>query len=297
MRAGVVAVLLAACKLGFDDQEPPDGPPAVPDAPLGPWSAPVKVMELADPALQDDDPSLTADQLEIYFDSERPGGSTAAMGDCWFAKRASTSDPFGAPALVGELASLFDDTTFDVAPDGLTIYFASDRKTAGDRDIYVATRPDRSSPWSVPQRVAELSSPADENGASELADGLHIVFASARAGTGDLYIATRSAKDQPWQAPAAIPGLSSNSYDESQFWVNADSTVVYFSSGDAPGAQGSDVWVATRATPDEPFGPAMRIAELDGPVDDADPWLTADQRTIYVSSHRSGGGDLYQATR
>jgi hypothetical protein len=296
MRAGAVAVLLAACKLGFTEEDPPDAA-VVPDAPLGPWSAPGKVMELADPTLQDDDPSLTADQLEVYFDSERPGGAIAANGDCWVATRARTSDPFGAPTLVAELASLADDTTFDVAPDGLTIYFASDRKTAGDRDIYVATRPDRSSPWSTPQRVAELSSPADENGASELADGLHIVFASARAGTGDLYIATRTARDQPWQAPAAIPGLSITTYDESQFWVNADATVVYFSSGDAPGAQGSDVWLATRATPDEPFGPPLRIAELDGALDDADPWLTADQRTIYFSSHRTGGGDIYQATR
>src|SRR6185503_11100138 len=278
------------------EHEPADAPPGA-DAPLGPWSAPSKVMELADPTLQDDDPSLTADLLEIYFDSERPGGSTAANGDCWVATRASPSDPFNPPTLVAELASLADDTTFDVSPDGLTIYFASDRAAAGNRDIYVATRASRTSPWSTPTRVDELASPADESGASELADGLHLVFSSGRGGTGDLYIATRTAKDQPWQAPAAIPGLSDPSYDESQFWTNADATVIYFTSADAPGAAGSDVWFTTRASATDPFGPIQRIPELDGPLEDADPWLTADQRTMLFSSHRTGGGDIYQATR
>jgi len=292
MRAGVVLVLLAACKYGFVDHDPD-----APDAPLGPFGAPTRVLELADSVQPDDDPSLTADLLEIYFDSQRDGGSTAAMGDCWVATRASTSDPFGPPQLVAELASLADDTTFDVSPDGLTMYFISDRKLAGDRDIYVATRPDRSAPWSAPLRVDELASPADENGASELADGLHLAFSSSRSGSADLYIATRTAKGQPWQAPAAIPGLSDPTFGESQFWVNGDATVVYFTSDDAPGVDGVDIWLATRASPDEPFGPIQRVTELDGPGEDADPWLSPDQRTVFFGSHRTGGGDIYTATR
>ena len=108
-----------------------------------------------DATYDDDDPSPTGDLLEPYVDSDRPGAG-AAMGDIWVARRGSTADPFGAPALVTELASTADDTTPEVSADGLTMYFSSDRSSAGDRDIYITTRPDRGSSWATPQRVDEL---------------------------------------------------------------------------------------------------------------------------------------------
>src|SRR4051812_28768819 len=66
------------------------------------WSTPVQITELADPDGADD-PSLTGDLLEIYFGSDRAGSMTtgaAPLEDIWVAKRASPTDPWGAPTNV-----------------------------------------------------------------------------------------------------------------------------------------------------------------------------------------------------
>src|SRR6188768_3575031 len=56
------------------------------------FETPQIVPELAFPLARTDNPTLTADLLEIYFTSDRAG-----QGDVWFARRASTGQQFGAP--------------------------------------------------------------------------------------------------------------------------------------------------------------------------------------------------------
>ena len=61
----------------------PDAPP--PTGPFG-LAAPITELNSGD----DDDPTLTADMLEIVFDSGRTGGGAKGGGDLWTATRAST---------------------------------------------------------------------------------------------------------------------------------------------------------------------------------------------------------------
>jgi hypothetical protein len=306
-QALVIAIAFAAAACGrFGFGEGGDGPtdgvhidagPNDPDAGLGMFATPIAITELDDPSQQDDDPTLTDDMLEVYFDSSRDGGATSGMGDIWVAKRASVADPFGAPTLVAELASTADDTTPDITGDGLRIYWGSDRASLGNRDLYVSTRVDRASPWSVPAIIPELASPGDDSGAIEIDNGRGLIFCSSRAGTQDLYLTTRSAIGQPWSAPVAIPGLSDPTVGESQHWANADGTIVFFSSADIPGSELGDIWVSTRPDSTSAFGPPQRVTEVNSSVDDVDPWLSPDLKTMVFMSYRTGNGDLYVTTR
>ncbi|HEU0035861.1 MAG TPA: hypothetical protein VFQ53_34850 [Kofleriaceae bacterium] len=301
MRWIAFVVALSACgRFGFGSEPDPDAIAAMgdgsPDAPpLGPFTSITLVPGINDPAAQDDDPSLTADMLEIYFDSERAAAG-GGNGDIWFASRTTITEPFSAPVLVSELTSPGDDTTPDVSPDGLTIYFGSDRASAGNRDLYVSTRATRSSAWGAPQRITELASPSDDSGAMETEDGLHLVLASARAGTMDLYVATRTARDQPWGPPAPIPALASATASEDQHWIDATASVIYLAA-DLPGSVDADIWMATRRGGLTDYNAPVRLDELSSNVADVDPWLSPDQRTMFFMSKRSGVGDIYMATR
>lgn len=301
----VIAIAMAGCgRFGF--REGGDGPtdgvhvdagPNDPDAGLGVFATPVALTELDDPSQQDDDPTLTDDMLELYFDSSRDGGAGTGWGDIWVAKRSSVADAFGPPTLVAELASVEDDTTPDITGDGLTIYWGSERASPGNRDLYVSTRSDRASPWSPPAIIPELADPAtDDSAAIELDNGLSLMFASNRGGSMDLWMTTRPTKSSPWGTPVPVPGLSDPSYEESQHWTNADGTIVYFASN-RTGSEALDIWVATRASPTDAFDPPVRVTELATPVDDVDPWLSPDLHTMLFMSYRTGNGDLYVTTR
>src|SRR3954466_16353067 len=52
------------------------------------FSAPTLVASLSDPDAIDEDPTLTADVLELYFMSTRAGNR-----DIWTARRATAADP------------------------------------------------------------------------------------------------------------------------------------------------------------------------------------------------------------
>jgi Tol biopolymer transport system component len=252
------------------------------------------VAAINDGAADEDDPTLTADLLEIYFDSDRPA-TGAAMGDIWVAKRANAADAFSAPQIVTELASLADDTTPEVSADGLTIFFSSDRLSSGDRDIWTSTRPDRASPWAAPTRVAELSTTDTDDSPQLLPDGLHMVMSQGPGMVLDLMLATRATPTSPWGSPVSLPGLSNPTYDESQQWAAPDLTVIYFVTDKAP-SDSQDIWLATRPDTQSTFT-ITRVSELSSPVIDVDPWLTPDLRTMYFASKRNGTLDIFTATR
>src|SRR5215470_307157 len=114
MRGVAVALWLCACgRVSFEDQ-----PPGVPELPV--YGAPRPITELNAVGFRDDDPSATGDLLELYFNSDRPGGP--GLQDMYVSRRARTTDPWGPPALVAELSTADDESNPDVSFDGLTMY-------------------------------------------------------------------------------------------------------------------------------------------------------------------------------
>jgi len=86
-------------------------------------------------------PSIRFDGLEIFFFSNRPGGSGGS--DVWVAKRSSLLDDWDAPMNLGSpVNTSAADFNPHVSANGLALYFASTRSddACGGFDIYVATR-------------------------------------------------------------------------------------------------------------------------------------------------------------
>ena len=292
--AGGVAAAAAACTfrplgLGGDLA---DAPAAAPDAlaPLGPFGAPVPIVELDTALYGEDDPSLTADLLEIYFGSERPGGM--GMEDIWMASRAAPGDPWGAALPLATLNSPQTDQTMKVAPDGLSIYLASNRPASQGADLWVSTRPARGLPWPAPVPVTPLNS-ASGDWAAIPADDLRSIV-SNRDGDEDLYEAFRAAAADPWGAPAKIVGLATpgNECDPAA----PGGGVIFFASTQTGSLGDYDLWTAPY-TPGAGAGPATPLTELNTAGRDRDPWVSPDLRMIVFSSDRDGSDDLFVAVR
>ncbi len=83
---------------------------------------------------------IRRDGLEVFFQSNRPGGSGQNVADFWVARRASTSAPWSPPVFVPSLGNPARSSGGRIAPssDGRELYFASSR--SGNMDLYVARR-------------------------------------------------------------------------------------------------------------------------------------------------------------
>lgn len=131
---------------------------------------------------------MTADQLHVVF-AGQPLGSNI---DLYVSSRSSVAATWGTPVRATELDTSSQESNPYLTPDGLTVYFDSDRPGgAGGRDLYVATRPDVDSPFSAPRRISELATSADERDPWLSPDGRRLYFSSNRSGDSELYVAER----------------------------------------------------------------------------------------------------------
>lgn len=103
------------------------------------FGAPVPAPGL-NTAQNDFRPNVRRDGLEIFFDSNRPGGFGDL--DLWTSTRASTSDLWSAPTNLGSgVNSAVNDLRPTLSWDGQTLYFGSVRSGGeGSQDLYVTTR-------------------------------------------------------------------------------------------------------------------------------------------------------------
>ncbi|MGA0869326.1 MAG: hypothetical protein ACO4CT_15540 [Planctomycetota bacterium] len=152
-----------------------------------PWNTPSFVTELNTTA-SEFAASLTADGLEIYFLTTGWGVPYAPNNSVVVATRADTNSPFGAPVLVQELFATqgTSDTHRDVhvSPDGLSIWCTRYESAARRINVQFATRPDRQSPWSVPQVLTEFANVGTLQGVysfSVSADGSEAILAAGFA--------------------------------------------------------------------------------------------------------------------
>ena len=265
-------------------------------APLPPrFSPPTLVAALSDPDAIDEDPTFTADVLELYFMSTRAGNR-----DIWTARRATAADPWQAPTRVGELDSPDSDWAPAVSLDGLRIWFASDRDSVGRGQIWRSTRASRSAPWDPPAPVAELASGSVDFAPAVDATETTMLLSSDRAspaattgGAGfDLYMATRAGTGAAWGWPAAVPGVNSD-VDEYDPFVAQGGLVVFFTS--MRSGMGDLYWSSRRALA-EPFAPPVALDDLNSTTYDSDSTLSPDLGTIMFSSTRSGNAEIYEAS-
>lgn len=171
----------------------------------------------------DNDPSVSADMLTLYF---------ARGGNIQRATRLDPQSTFGTPVAVPELASGSNDFGPYLVDDGSMLYFSSARASdAGVSQLYFS-QPLADGGFTTVAPVTGQGTSGDNRFAAVTADQLVMYFASTRsAGQGghDIWVATRSSTSLPFGSPHVVAEVSSPQEDDPD-WVSSDRCRLYFSS-------------------------------------------------------------------
>jgi Tol biopolymer transport system component len=167
------------------------------------WSNPVNLGPIVNSSSGDDyTPSISSDNLSLYFMSNRSGKVGAY--DLWVTTRETTDEDWGAPVNLGPPVN---SSGFDVYPgisaDGLLLFFAFFASAADTRtDLWVTSRATTDDPWGQPVDLGPtVNSSAWDDYPNVSADGSTLFFRRSLSGLnsgGDI-----------WQAPI-IPIIDFN---------------------------------------------------------------------------------------
>ncbi|HTL33523.1 MAG TPA: hypothetical protein VL326_10375 [Kofleriaceae bacterium] len=296
--AAAVAIVLCGCRFAFDARRATDGGDALPpnesafviDAPIchtGAWSAP-QIIAPTTTGSEESDPSISADELTLYFTSNRVPSMGRAL---WRATRASRADAFGTPALLGELDTAGDETEPSISPDELTLYYASDQ--SGMSEIYVATRASTADAFTV-QGVLPINGDATalRGGAQITRDQLGLYYSRS---TLQIAFASRATTTDTFTFVREISEVNSAPTDGNPT-ISSDGLELFFDSyRTGPAA----VFTASRATAGDMFSAPTELTQLPMVTNGmaaGSPDLSADGRTLYYFVS-TGQIDLYTVTR
>src|SRR5437773_12054361 len=115
------------------------------------WSEPVHLDAPVNSPCQDQTPTLSKDELALYFMSNRQGGlgndtpdGCQDSFDLWVATRASRDSPWDNPVNLGSPVNTpASEAGPALSPDGRLLFFYRFEAAGGQRDIYVARRAHR----------------------------------------------------------------------------------------------------------------------------------------------------------
>jgi hypothetical protein len=134
----------------------------------------------------------------------------------------------------------------------------------------------------------------DDAGQSITGDGLTLYYESRMPGGSgdvDLWMVTRSTRNSTnWSAPVNLGTNVNSRYHDGGPVLSPDRLSLYFDSTRPGGSGLHDIWVATRAKVDAPFGVATNLGPtINSPYDDGGAHLSADNLTMVFTSNRPGG--------
>jgi hypothetical protein len=205
--------------------------------------------------------------------------------------------------LGAEVNSPFRELGAAISPDGLSLYYNSDRpppEGLGSFDIYVSRRACLECPWEQARNLGPPINGPDNGGSASLShDGHLLFFLSDRdeLGNEDLWVSRRKNPndDFGWEAPVNLGPLVNTAVDE-----GSPSYVVAAPGGHAElyFARDLTVWVAPISRHGEVLGPAVAV-DLGGDARSAS--VRKDGREmVFWANARSGGlglTDIWTSTR
>jgi Tol biopolymer transport system component len=262
----------------------------------GAYSSPVPVAEL-NTAEWDTSPTLTADGLTIYFESGRGGG--AGKLDVYVATRTSVTGPFETPINIAAINSDKDEFGASPAPDDSFLMFKSTRPAGATGHGWWMAEANPGGGWkaAVPLDVRVPSGFVIDT-VRPLPDGSLLSSSSVNGGLGHVYIIPPREPDPPakyqWGTPVPITELNTPA-TEAHPTMTADQLRLCFTSNRAGTVGSWDIWCATRASVDAPFGLPTNQSAINSSASDHGPALSSDGTELFFQSQRSGSDKIYRA--
>jgi len=246
---------------------------------------------------------ISANGLEFYFVSNRPGGH--GDRDLWVMKRPTPEDDWGDPVNVGAPAnSRYGFWEPSISSDGLSLYF-SDGHTpqfgnrlpggiGGQGDIWMITRETIHDAWGAPVNIGPAVNSLNAVHPSLSADGLSLYFQSHGGGICDIMVATRESTSDSFGDPVK-PAFLKNVNSSVGEWmpdISADGRTLFFN-------RIQKLWMSTRATIYDDFGPPVQLPPQLNISNSDSPSISPDGSTLYFTSSRPGGvggNDIWQVS-
>jgi Tol biopolymer transport system component len=272
---------------------------------LGPclqWSAfgvPTRVAELSS-GFDDWDPAITPDgTLAFTSDWTNAEGFSVAQHD-----RTATDQPF---SIAQRLALQTSTNNWILEPsisaDGNTLYFTYEIvPTSNNIGFAQRTGPTTFGPAQV---IPELQNANFNHEPWISRDDLRLYYATNNlppdmTGNTQLVVAERATVTGTFGPPQLLAGVQSPSNDSGP-GMSQDELEMFFASDRPGGFGGYDIYRATRTDRTAAFGTVQAVPELDSPMDEVGPELSADGTTLYFNYNtvRNGGSnaDVWTATR
>jgi hypothetical protein len=272
------------------------------------WSVPVNVGAPVNTAAGEMNAALSPDELSLYFTSNRAGGLGGT--DIWVSQRDCDTCPWQTPMNLG---APVNSSSADAGPrlsiDGHLLFFQSDRPGGqGSLDVYVSRRsnPNDDFHWGDPVALGTGVNTADGEQAADYLqsaeDGsVNLYFNRGLLASADLYYAAVT-RDGETRGPAVpVSELNDPTSTDQHASVRKDGREIFFASLRVGGLGRFDLWTSTRRSVHEPWSAPVNVGTpVNTTVNDQQPSLSSDGRTLLFTSDRAGGlggNDLWISTR
>ena len=214
---------------------------------------------------------------------ERRDGSIAGPGDASVMIDAACTQfgPWSAPQPISELASTSNDSGGQISPDGLTIYFDSDRVPLDN--VFVTTRATRTSPFGTPVELPGIAGTYAAGDPSATGDQLELYFNTSDP-VGCIYKTTRPDAASAWPAGHTVASLCP--VNASTVYVSGDGLTMLYENG--------SFYLTTRTSRDVDFTPGTLLSSITT-GNAASPSSSADGLTLYYQGDLPS--EIYTATR
>jgi len=275
------------------------------------WSAPVNLGAAINTAAIEANPTLSPDELSLYFQSDRANGHGGT--DIWVSHRACADCDWEAPENLGSVINTSgNEGAPSISLDGHLLFFYSTGLPGGQGafDLYLSRRADPKDDfgWGTPVNLGtDVNTAANEAGPEYLQsaeDGPANLYFGRQpiGGTYDIYVVAVTRQGEPLGPAVPVAELNTAAFSETGPTLRTDGREILFFSGRSPTLGANDFWVSTRRSVHDPWSPPEHLgAPLSSAFNDRHPSLSDQGRTLVFASNRPTGGfgqdDIWMSTR
>ena len=196
----------------------------------------------------DESPCLSADGLQLVFASNRPGSEGDL--DLYLCRRSDPESKWSPPEnLMSPINASGREDNPSFSPDGLTLYFASNRPNGqGATDIWSAHRDSRDASFGEPKNLGPLvNSKDDETHFRPTADGRAAILSRSESNArSSLWLVLQKTADGPFITIRPLNPIADEAASVKAPAISSDGRTLYFQSKRSGGQGDDDLWQVQR---------------------------------------------------